>query len=55
MDKSEFIKQALKTVREKHSRNLNATDMERRCNRFLPWPPRNCLPAGKCPCPTWAS
>lgn len=34
MDKSEFIKQALKTVREKHSRNLNATDMEKALQSF---------------------
>ena len=34
MDKSEFIKQALKTVREKHSRNLNATDMVQALHSF---------------------
>lgn len=34
MDKSEFIKQALKTVREKHSRNLNAIDMEKALQSF---------------------
>lgn len=34
MDKNEFIKQALETVREKHSRNLNATDMEKALQSF---------------------
>lgn len=34
MDKSEFIKQALETVQEEHSRNLNATDMEKALQSF---------------------
>ena len=34
MDKTEFIKQATKSVREKHDRNLNATDMEKALQAF---------------------
>lgn len=34
MDKIEFIKQATKSVREKHDRNLNATDMEKALQAF---------------------
>lgn len=34
MDKIELIKQATKSVREKHDRNLNATDMEKALQAF---------------------
>lgn len=34
MDKTEFIKQTTKSVREKHYRNLNTTDMEKALQAF---------------------
>lgn len=51
MDKSEFIKQALKTVREKHSRNLNATDMEKALQSFSSVAAAELLAGGEVPLP----
>lgn len=51
MDKSEFIKQALKTVREKHSRNLNATDMEKALQSFSSVAAAGLLAGGEVPLP----